>query len=324
MPYAYVQRLRGIPGVSAVNGEVWFGGAYEDEGIVTFPSFALDPNAIAAVWPDYEVEPLALEKFRRQRDAAIVGRETMKKYRWRIGQQVSLVSTVWPVTLTFRIVGEIPNDRAPHFWIQREYLAQAMEAQDRTLDTVGTVWLRVADPALVPSVMARAVEMFRNSPAEVSAETEKSFFSSFFGSLQSFVQIILVVTGLVALCVLCIAANTASMAVRERSREIAVLRAIGFGRGVIFGTLVAESTVLATLAGGTGALMTFGFSAMIRVFAGGSMGSNELGPLTGFLVTPGLVAEGIALSVVVGLIAGIAPAWGAARRPVAETLREVF
>jgi putative ABC transport system permease protein len=324
MPYAYVQRLRGIPGVSAVNGEVWFGGAYEDEGIVTFPSFALDPNAIAAVWPDYEVEPLALEKFRRQRDAAIVGRETMKKYRWRIGQQVSLVSTVWPVTLTFRIVGEIPNDRAPHFWIQREYLAQAMEAQDRTLDTVGTVWLRVADPALVPSVMARAVEMFRNSPAEVSAETEKSFFSSFFGSLQSFVQIILVVTGLVALCVLCIAANTASMAVRERSREIAVLRAIGFGRGVIFGTLVAESTVLATLAGGTGALMTFGFSAMIRVLAGGSMGSNELGPLTGFLVTPGLVAEGIALSVVVGLIAGIAPAWGAARRPVAETLREVF
>jgi putative ABC transport system permease protein len=171
--------------------------------------------------------------------------------------------------------------------------------------------------------MTRAVEMFRNSPAEVNAETEKSFFSSFFGSLQSFVQIILVVTGLVALCVLCIAANTASMAVRERSREIAVLRAIGFSRGLIFGTLVAESTVLATLAGGTGALLTYGFSALIRLASAG-WSSNELGPLTGFLVTPGIVAQGIALSVAVGLIAGIAPAWGAARRPVTEILREVF
>ncbi len=322
MPYAYVQRVRSIPGVAAVNGEVWFGGAYEDEGIVTFPSFALDPEAIGDVWPDYKVDPAALEKFRRQRDAAIVGRETMRKYDWRVGQQVSLVSTVWPVTLTFRIVGEIPNERAPHFWIQREYLAQALLAQGRELDTVGTIWVRVADPNLVNDVMTRAVAMFRNSPAEVNAETEKSFFSSFFGSLQSFVQIILVVTGLVALCVVCIAANTASMAVRERSREIAVLRAIGFGRGVIFGTLVAESTVLATLAGGSGALLTYGFSAMIRRATSNS--NNELGALTGFLVTPDIVAAGIAMSVVVGLIAGIAPAWGAARRPVAETLREVF
>jgi len=322
MPYAYVQRVRSLPGVAAVNGEVWFGGAYEEEGRITFPSFALEADSIHAVWPDYGIDPLALEKFRRQRDAAIVGRETMKKYGWRIGQQVSLVSTVWPVTLTFHIVGEIPKERAPHFWLQREYLAQAMEAQDRTLDTVGTIWVRVADPAVVPRVMARAVAMFRNSPAEVAAETEKSFFSSFFGSLQSFVQIILVVTGLVALCVLCIAANTASMAVRERSREIAVLRAIGFSRGIIFGTLVAESTILATLAGSTGALLTYGFSALIRL--GSSAWSNELGPLTGFLVTPGIVAQGIALSVVVGLIAGIAPAWGAASRPVTETLREVF
>jgi putative ABC transport system permease protein len=324
MPYSYLQKVRSIPGVTAVNGEVWFGGAFEEEAVVTFPSFALDPETVQAVWPDYNIDPVALEKFRSQRDAAIVGRETMTKYKWKIGQQVSLVSTVWPVTLSFRIVGEIPNDRAPHFWMQREYLAQAMQARDQDLDTVGTIWVRVADPAMVPSVMTRAVEMFRNSPAEVNAETEKSFFSSFFGSLQSFVQIILVVTALVALCVLCIAANTASMAVRERSREIAVLRAIGFGRKLIFGTLVAESTVLATLAGGTGALLTYGFSAMIRVLSGSSMGGSELGALTGFLVTPGIVAQGIGLSVLVGLVSGIAPAWGASRRPVAEILREVF
>ena len=119
-----------------------------------------------------------------------------------------------------------------------------------------------------------------------------------------------------------IAANTASMAVRERAREIAILRAIGFGRGIIFGTLVAESTILATVAGGSGALLTYAFTAAVKTTTGGW--NAQLGPLSGFLVSPGIVAQGIALAVAVGLVAGIAPAYGAARKPVAATLHEVF
>jgi len=322
MPYAYVNKLRSIPGVVGADGVTWFGGAFEEEGHVTFPSFAVEPEYVAAVWPDYQIDPAALDRFRRYRDGALVGRQTMRKYRWRVGQEVALRSTVWPVDLTFRIVGEIPNERSPLFWMHREYLAQTMEARGSSLDIVGLVWLRVSDPALVDSVMAQAVAMFRNSTAETAAETEKSFFANFFGSLQGFVTIILVVTGLVALCVLFIAANTASMAVRERAREIAILRAIGFGRGVIFATLVAESAILATVAGGTGALLTYAFTAVIKSSAGGW--SAQLGPLSGFLVSPKIVAQGIGLAVAVGLIAGIAPAYGAARRPVATTLREVF
>lgn len=322
MPASYVQRLRAIPGVVAANAQVWFGGAYEEEGHVTFPSFAIEPEHVAAVWPEYNIEPAALERFRRYRNAAIVGHETLHKYGWRVGQEVTLLSTVWPVTLSFRIVGEIPNPRAPMFWMQREYLAQALLARGRALDQVGVVWLRVSDPTLVDAVMTRAVSMFRNSPAETAAETEKSFFSGFFGNLQAFVTIILIVTGLVALCVLCIAANTASMAVRERSREIAVLRAIGFGRRVIFGTLVAESAILATVAGTTGALLTYAFSAAVRAASGGW--NPQLGPLTGFVVSPGIVGQGILLAVIVGVVSGLAPAYGAARRPVAATLREIF
>jgi putative ABC transport system permease protein len=322
MPYAYLSRIRAIPGVVAANSQVWFGGAFEEAGHVTFPSFAIEPEHVAAVWPDYGIDPAALDRFRRQRDAALVGRQTMKKYGWRIGQQVALQSTVWPLTLSFRIVGEIENERAPFFWMQREYLAQALQAVGRSLDVVGVVWVRVSDPVYVGPVLERAVDMFRNSPAETAAETEKSFFASFFGSLEAFVKIILVVTALVALCVLCIAANTASMTVRERSREIAVLRAIGFGRGLVFATLVAESAILAIVAGSTGALLTYGFSAAVRAISGGW--NETLGPLSGFLVTPAIVAQGIALAVVVGFVSGLAPAWGAARRPVAETLREVF
>jgi len=322
MPFAYVNKMRAVPGVVGADGVTWFGGAFEEEGHVTFPSFAIEPEHVAAVWPDYRIEPAALERFRSHRDGAIVGRQTLEKYGWRVGQEVTLRSTVWPVSLTFRIVGEIPNARSPLFWFQREYLAQAMQARGVSLDIVGLVWVRVADPALVDGVMARFDAMFRNGPAETSAETEKSFFASFFGSLQGFVTIILLVTGLVALCVLFIAANTASMAVRERAREIAILRAIGFGRRLIFATLVAESTILATVAGGSGALLTYAFTAVVKATTGGW--NAQLGPLSGFLVSPAIVAQGIGLAVVVGLISGIAPAYGAARKSVATTLGEVF
>ncbi len=322
MPASYIRKVRAIPGVTGANGLVWFGGAFEEEGHVTFPSFAVEPEHVAAVWPDYKIDPLALDRFRRYRDGALVGHGTMRRYGWHVGQQIALRSTVWPVELTFRIVGEIPNERSPLVWISREYLAQALEAQGRSLDIVGIVWLRVADPALVEPVMAQAVAMFRNSAAETTAETEKSFFANFFSSLQGFVTIILMVTALVALCVLFIAANTASMAIRERSREIALLRAMGFSRRLVFGTLVAEAAILATVAGGSGALLTYGFSAAIKAVSSGW--SAELGPLSGFLVTPKIVGEGIGLAIAVGLISGIAPAYGAARRPVADVLREVF
>ncbi len=322
MPFAYVNKMRAVPGVVGADGVTWFGGAFEEEGHVTFPSFAIEPEHVGAVWPDYGIDPAALERFRRFRDGAIVGRQTLEKYGWKVGQEVALRSTVWPVSLTFRIVGEIPNARSPLFWFQREYLAQAMQARGVAIDIVGIVWVRVADPALVDGVMARFDAMFRNSPAETSAETEKSFFASFFGSLQGFVTIILLVTGLVALCVLCIAANTASMAVRERAREIAILRAIGFGRRLIFATLVAESTILASVAGGSGALLTYAFTAAVKATTGGW--NAQLGPLSGFLVSPAIVAQGFGLAVVVGFVAGIVPAYGAARKPVATTLHEVF
>ena len=151
--------------------------------------------------------------------------------------------------------------------------------------------------------------------------TEKSFFSNFFGSLQGFVTIILIVTALVSLCIVFIAANTASLGVRERSGEIAVLKAIGFGWRVIFAMLLAETAVLSFLAGGAGVLVAVGLTRALRMFAGWS---EALGPLGAFVVTTPVIVQGILLSLFVGLLAGIVPSYGAARKPVVETLHEIF
>ena len=322
MPYSFTRKVRQIDGVFDAVSWTWFGGAYEEEGQVTFPSFAVVPDHIGPVYPDYNFPPQQIADFQRYRDGAIVGRGTMTKYKWKIGDRITLQSTVWPVKLDFRIVGVIPNDRAPHFWLSREYLDQALKAQGRDgLGIAGTIWARISDPNRINAIMRQIDAMSRNSDAETASETEASYFSNFFGQLKGFVTIILLVTGLVALCIVFIAANTASMAVRERATEIAVLKAIGFSRRVLFSTLLAEAMVLGCSAGLLGVAISIGVTKALQGAAGWS---PAFGPLGSFMVTPAVIVQGVFLSLFVGMLAGVVPSFGAARKPVVQTLHEIF
>lgn len=322
MPHSFTRKVRAVEGVEAAMAQTWYGGAYEEKGIVTFPNFAVEAEYAGAVYPDYGIDPQQLADFERYRDAALVGRQTMERYNWKIGDRITLKSTVWPVDLDLRIVGEIPRERAPMLWFNRVYLDEALKAIGRPgLGITGMIWVRARTPEQVNGIMRTIDEMSRNSQAETACETEKSFISNFFGSLQGFVTIILLVTGLVALCIVFIAANTASMAVRERAGEIATLKAIGFSRRVIFGTLIVEVMTLSALAGGAGVIGAIGITQTLQKFASWS---DSLGPLAGFIITPGVIVWGIVLSLVVGVLAGFLPAYGAAQKPVVEALREVF
>lgn len=322
MPQAFARKVRQLDGVAAAASMTWFGGAFEEAGRVTFPNFAVDTEHIGEVYPDYPIDPQQLADFKRYRDGAIVGRQTMRKYGWSVGDRITLRSTVWPAALDLRIVGEIANERAPMLWLNNEYLDQALRAAGRPgLGVASLIWVRAADPNRVNAIMRAVDELSRNSEAETSSETEKSFFSNFFGSLQGLVSVVLIVTGLVSLCIVFIAANTASMAVRERAGELAVLKAIGFPRRVLFATLLAETMALGVAAGVLGVLLTIGLTGVLRAFAGWS---DALGPLGSFIVTRSIMAQGFGLALAVGLLAGLAPAWGAARKSVVQTLHEVF
>ena len=322
LPYAYLQKLRALPGVVGAASWSYFDGAYQKDGTISFPSLAIEPEGLGAVWADYKIDPAVLAEFARRRDGAVVGRGTMQHYGWKPGDQITLDSKDWGVALTFTIVGEIPLLRDPRFYFQREYLAQAVAARGWHLDNAGMIWLRVDDPARVDSLMREIVEKFDNSGAQVAAETEKSFMRGYFGALQGMAVLITVVTALLAVCIVFIAANTASMTVRERMRETAILRAIGFTRRQVFGMLIAESVLLATTAGAIGAGVSLGLTRIVR--AASSAWNPALGPLTWFIVTNTILVEGLFLAFFVGLISGVVPALGAARRGVAQTLREVF
>jgi putative ABC transport system permease protein len=215
----------------------------------------------------------------------------------------------------------IPN--IPHVMLQREYIDQAFRSLDpQGLSWTGMIWARVDDAARVEPAMAEIDALFQNSEVETASETEKSYMKNFFGMLEGLVVVILVVTALVALCIVFIAANTASMSVRERFQELAILKAIGFNRRLLFGTLIAESTVLALLGGILGAALALGLTSVAREATEGL--DNTLRPLASFVVTQAILVQGVFLALVVGMLSGVVPSLGATRRSVAETLREVF
>ena len=321
LPYSYLQKVRSVPGVVAATSWTWFGGAFEEEKGVTFPNFAVDADSIGPVYQDLGIAPEALEAFRRQRDAALVGRQTLEKYHWKVGDRVTLKSTVFPVDLEIQIVGEIPLANDPRLWLQREYLSQALEAQGRSFDLINMVWARVDQPERVNDVMRAIDELFRNSEAETSSETEKSFFGNLFGNLQGFVTVILMVTGMVTLCIVFIAANTASMSIRERVGELAVMKALGFRWRTLFWLLLLEAALLAAVSGVVGVSITLGLARALKSIAGWN---PQLGPLASFLVTNAILVQGLFLALVIGMVSGVVPAFGASRRSVAATLREVF
>jgi putative ABC transport system permease protein len=279
---------------------------------------------VADVWPEYLIEPAALERFRKTRNGALVGEQTMRKFGWRVGQEITLKGTIFPVDLTFKIVGEIGARRASAMilWFDRRYLEEAME-RFGGMRAVGMIWIRAARPGDVAGIMRAVTDLFRNSEAEVTAETEKSFFAGFFSTFQGLIRVILVVGFLVVGAVVVIAANTSAMGVRERVPEIAVLKSLGFRRRPILAALLAESMVVALVGGLLGAAGAYLiFEALAAAGKTGDM--PFLGPLAGFRMSPGVAAEGVAIALAVGLVAGAVPAWNGARLNVAEALRRLF
>jgi putative ABC transport system permease protein len=324
MPYSYLQKVRAVPGVTAATSFSWFGGVY-DEPKNLFPNFAVDADAAGDIWAEFRIDPQAIADFRRYRDGALVGYQTMRKFRWKLGDRVTLRSTIWPVDLDFRIVGVLPEPHGNPMWFlfSRTYMEEALRAKGLSADFAGMIWARVDDPANVGTVMRRIDDLFRNSDAETATETEKSFFESFMSSLSGLSNVILAVGFLVVAAVVFITANTCSMTIRERASEIAILKALGFRRFAILALLLTETLALALGSGVIGAVAAYGVLKLLAAL--GATGARPgLGPLSMFLVTPWHVLEGILLSLFVGVVAGVVPSWGAARKPVAEALREVF
>jgi putative ABC transport system permease protein len=314
LPLSYRDRLAQIPGVEAVTWSNWFGGIYIDERNF-FAQFAVDPKSYLAMYPEYDLAPEERQAFERERNACIVGKKLAAKYGFKLGDQITLRGTIYPGSWDFTVRGIArpkTRDADSNFLLfPWEYLNQRMGSPGQ----VGVFITKLANPSRAGDVSRTIDATFANSAAETKTETEKAFQLGFISMLGNIQAVIYAVGTAIVIAIMLVSMNTMMMAARERTREIAVLKAIGFTDRTVMALVLVESLLIALIGGilGTGlARLVF----QLTDFTAGGFFPN-------FVVTTGTMLRALAIAVVLGLLSGAIPSFNAARLKVVDALRHV-
>jgi putative ABC transport system permease protein len=314
LPMSYRERIAAVPGVEAVSWANWFGGQYGD-GRTFFAVFAVDPESYLAMYPEIVVPLDQKEAWLHDRSGALVGKGLMELLGWTVGQNVTIRGTIFPGDWTFTIRGVYtPSVRAID---DRSFVFQYAYLYERTEHRVSPGWyvIQLRDPALAPTVAQTIDDMFRNSSAATKTMTEKAFNQSFV-TMWGNVQFLMNSIGMaVVFAILMVTANAMMMTARERTGEVAVLKTIGFTDRTLFLLVLAEAA-LVTLAGAV-----LGLGGAKLLYAGTQF--NGFGFLPGFDVTPGTLAIGFGVALLLAVASGLVPAWRAARLSIVQALRHV-
>jgi len=319
LPLSYAPRIRQVDGVAKVSWGNWFGGIYQDEKNF-FPSFAVEPHGYLDLYPEMVLTAEELAAFRRERTACIVGRKTAARFGWKLGQTITLRGTIypgeWPMTIRGIFRGRDKTADESPLLFHWEYLNEGMKRTwPGTTDSVGWYLVGVKDPDRAAQVSAAIDAMFKNSVAETLTETEKAFNLGFISMTEAIITVIRLVSLAVIAIIMVVAANTMAMTARERMREYATLKALGFD-GFRIGALVwGESLTLTAVGGAAGMLLTFPAA---RYFA------SQLGQFFPvFNVSTTTLLLDAAAIVAVGIAASLVPTWRAATVKVVEGFRHL-
>jgi putative ABC transport system permease protein len=310
LPEAYLERLKRVPGVRLVHTLSWFGGIYVDERNF-FANFACDPETLFPMFKENRLPPEQLTAFTKERTAAVVGRKLAERFRWRLGDAITLKGTIYPVDLEFTLRGIYTGLDETAFFFHHAYLEEALGRPGK----VGTFWLKAATADDVPRIIERVDAMFKNSDAETKTETERAFQLGFVAMLGNVKTLVISISSTVVFTILLVTANTMAMAIRERAREIAVLKTLGFGRGRILGLLMGESAAIALAGGLLGTLGARLFYAVVDVW------KHTQGFFPIFVVEPSTILLGVVLAVCIGLASAAVPAYRMSRQTIAQALR---
>lgn len=317
IPLSYRDQILRIPGVKYVTHNNWFGGTYKDERNF-FPQFVIDEQNQRQVFPEFVVPDDQWNAFLKDREGAIVGARTMERFHWKIGDRIPIITTIWGGgSWEFNILGvyhgKQAQDDETQFWLRWDYFEERVP--DRIKGQVGWYVLRVNDPDQAPRIAKAIDDQFANSPYETRTETESAFAAGWvkqFGNIQF---LIVSIGAVVFFTLLLVTGNTMAISVRERTSELAVLKAIGFSDRSVLLLVLGESLVIALVGGLLGLLLA---ALAVPVLA------NALnGMVPQLLLSPTLLVFGLVTALVVGMISGILPGVGAMRMRVVNALRRV-
>jgi putative ABC transport system permease protein len=314
LPIYYREKIRTIPGVVHVVPMTWFGGKYKDDKPENFfAQFATDPEEYFDVAADKVMPADQLAAWKRDRAGCVVDSDLAKKHNWKVGDHIILQGTVFPANLDLTLRGIYTIDPPQsNLYFHAKYLEESV---DWFKDTAGFYFTRVDTAEHMPPAARAIDDMFHGSPVPTKSESEQAFKADFIAMLGSVKAFILSICGAVVFTTLLVCANTMAMSIRERTREVAVLRTLGFTRGRILKLLLTESIAISAIGGFAGvALATVAIAFMSRPGIGLPVSMH-------MTVATAIVAMVVAFFV--GLVSGLVPSYRASNLGIVDALRYI-
>ena len=314
MPVSYRSRIERLEGVRAVTQVFWFDARYKNEDTV-IPSLSLDPEKLFIFFPNWQLPEEAKKQFRREKVAAIVARNTARKYGWKVGDQIHVSSPNYfglGVDLNLRGIYDSEEEQEQSYLVFHwDYLNDVL----RSPNVTGQFWVLADSTEVMPSLTKAIDEEFRDEPVQTRTQTVKQFVVNFISWLGNVKLILVSISGAVVFAVLLIMANTMAMSIRERTTELAVLRALGFPTSTLLTLLTAESLIISLLGVSAGCVAAW---AICRAVGGYAIGGGLLVTLE--IGLPGtLLALGTAT--LTSLASTLISAYRASRMSIAQALR---
>ncbi len=324
LPLSYQQKMAGVPGIEAICKWQWFGGRYEQDKGGFFQQFGIDTDTFRTSYPEISLIDGSYEEFVKNRTACLIGTELAEKYDWRVGQTVPITGTIYQRTdgkaWEFLVAGiyesSSPSIDQQTLWFHFDYLHESLEAGGASgPEGVGVYMLRMAKGTDPISVQRTVDAMFENGPQRVNTTTEAEFNRQFVSMLGDVPSLLQMVGGAVLFAIFFAVLNTMIMAGRERTRDLGIMKAIGFTDRTSALLLVGESVLVCSLGAAVGILggllLEKPFQAAMSSF------------IPAFAFDKNTLLLGAAIALGTGLISGLVPGWRAARLTTVQALREV-
>jgi putative ABC transport system permease protein len=319
LPLAYKDKIRQIDGVKQISWGDWFGGIYIEEKNF-FANYAVEAKSYIELYSEYVLPQDQKEAFFRDRRGCFAGRKLVERFHWKIGDILTLKGTIFPGNWEFVLrgiyYGKNENADETVFFFHWDYLNEVLKRRGSVFaDQVGFYMIGVKDPNRAAEVAQAIDRTFKNSLAETLTETEKAFVLSFISMSNAIIVAIQLVSFVVIIIIIAVAANTMAMTARERIGEYAIFKTLGYRGWRIAGMIVGESLLISMIGCLIGIVLTPPATAVFRQLLGSYF--------PGFTVKMETAYMALGASILVGLCAAIIPTWRAVSIRIADGLRRI-
>jgi len=320
IPIYFRDKIQRIPGVHDVMAWQWFGGVYKDSRNPDnmFPRFGVEPDHLFNVNGEFQTSDDQKLAFQHERTGCAISRSLADKLHFNLGDRITLVGDIFPVTLELKVVAIFDEPaKVPILYFNREYLREALPVDSPQRDTVGAFLIQADSAEDVPRIAEAVDREFETTPFQTKSESEQAFTLSFLAFVGNLKLFIMAIFGAVTFTILLVSGNTISMSVRERIREVGILKTLGFTPGAILGIVLGESAVISVIGGAIGCLLAAGMCYMVAH----SPGSVFIPALKTLGITPLVGGISVGAALAIGLLSSLVPAWSASRTSILEALR---